>query len=62
MKLYTVPNRTWITVGGEDYFLDHLDGMYSYCLNKDGDVVHISAFEEVEINADKNKADSLVGV
>ena len=29
------------------YFLDHIDGMYSYCLDKDNNVVHFAAWCEV---------------
>ena len=43
MKLYEVPPRTWIKIDGEKIFFDHLDGMYSYCLTADNEVVHVSA-------------------
>ena len=49
MKLYEVPPRTWIKIAGEKIFFDHLDGMYSYCLDEGGNVVHISANAEVEL-------------
>ena len=41
MKLYEVPPKTWIKIAGEKIFFDHLDGMYSYCLDEGGNVVHI---------------------
>ena len=53
MKLYEVPKRTWIMVDGEKIFFDHIDGMYSYCLDEGGNVVHISASAEVEIMGEK---------
>lgn len=55
MKLYEVPRKSWIKVipEGPILFFDHIDGMYSYCLdkyeNKTGRVVHIAAWTEVEI-------------
>lgn len=49
MKLYEVPAITWIKVAGERIFFDHLDGMYSYCLDEGGNHVHVAACEEVEI-------------
>lgn len=52
MKLYEVPRRTWVMVDGEKIFFDHIDGMYSYCLDVGGNVVHISASADVEIMGD----------
>ncbi len=34
---------------GEILYYDHLDGMYSYCKNLDGQVVHLVAWADVEI-------------
>ena len=42
-KLYTVPPRSYIKVFDTVLFFDHLDGMYSYCLTLDNEVVHVSA-------------------
>ena len=63
MKLYEVPRRTWVrpvqkvhsppaapgVALGEEIFFDHIDGMYSYCKNKEGQVVHMAAWTEVEV-------------
>ena len=49
MKLYKVPNKSWIILKGEKYFFDHIDGMYSYCTDEDGNVVHLAAFTDVEL-------------
>ena len=63
MKLYKVPRKTWVRPVdevqvppaapeinvNEEIFFDHLDGMYSFCKNKDGDIVHMPAWQEVEI-------------
>lgn len=63
MKLYKVPNKTWVKVSKKDkvpvastpveqdtvVFFDHIDGMYSYCLTKEDELVHLAAWTEVEI-------------
>lgn len=63
MKLYDVPNNTKIRVIGdikvppaapdvaenEVLSFGHIDGMYSYCTNSKGEVVHLVAWAEVEI-------------
>jgi hypothetical protein len=63
MKLYDVPQDTWvipiehpqkppesITVEmGEPIHFINLDGMYSYCKNAEGKVVHLPAWLEVNI-------------
>lgn len=63
MKLYDVPNKTNIRIiedpncppdtlpveKDEIIFFDHIDGMYSYCTNQEGDVVHLAAWTEVEV-------------
>lgn len=58
MKLYEVPKGTPIKIVEErkskrdkreviDFH--YLDGMYSYCTNQEGEVVHLAAWTEVEI-------------
>jgi cytochrome bd-type quinol oxidase subunit 1 len=68
MKLYNVPRNSKIRVVGdikippaapiieeqEVLNFSHVDGMYSYCTNKDGEVVHLVAWAEVEVIDDKN--------
>jgi hypothetical protein len=51
MKLYEVPRNSRIKVidDGEEYNFRSIDGMYSYCTNDKGDVVHIAAWTEVDI-------------
>ena len=65
MKLYQVPRRTWIRIKDDDdatappgarlvkareeIFFDHLDGMYSFCKDKEGNVVHMHGGTEVEL-------------
>ena len=34
---------------GDPIFFDHLDGMYSYCKDIHGEVVHLPAWQEVSI-------------
>jgi hypothetical protein len=61
MKLYELPNKTWFmmmedakvppaSLAGRrkvTYFFDHVDGMYSYCLDQQNNVYHFAAFTEV---------------
>lgn len=64
MKLYDVPRETFVRLtedasvpvgcqpikAGEVIFFDHLDGMYSFCMDKDKkEIIHIAAFTEVEV-------------
>lgn len=63
MKLYDVPRESWVVIrnkptippahrefeDGEKIFFDHLDGMYSFCKDVDGNIVHLSASAEVDI-------------
>lgn len=64
MKLYEVPHKTNVKLISENnitppvslplfkddiIFFDHLDGMYSYCKDSLGNIVHLGAFTEVEI-------------
>jgi hypothetical protein len=50
MKLYDVPrNSTIVLEGGEELEFKHIDGMYSYCLTKEGDVVHLAAWTDVTV-------------
>ena len=49
-KLYELERDTYFTIRGGDtrYKLHHIDGMYSYCTNDNGDVLHLSASTLVE--------------
>ena len=53
MKLLDLAEDTFFTIVEDDsntvYFLENLDGMFSYCKNEAGDVVHISGMLEVDI-------------
>ena len=63
MKLHHVPNGSKVRiisgakappahrgfVDGEVLQFSHIDGMYSYCEDSDGNVVHLVAWAEVEI-------------
>lgn len=63
MKLYEVPNNSYIKVKGnitvpldapfipegETLRFFHIDGMYSLCVNKENQIVHLGASTEVEI-------------
>jgi hypothetical protein len=47
VPLYSVPNKSYVQVDGVTLFFDHIDGMYSYCMNAANEVVHIAAWAEV---------------
>lgn len=55
MMLYEVPRNTLIAVtepdwdGPELIKFYHIDGMYSYCRDMSGNVIHLKAWTEVEI-------------
>ena len=64
MKLYEVPNHTRIKIAeaatkvppggmelpvGTEMHFSSIDGMYSFCVTDDGEVVHPAAWTEVEI-------------
>ena len=51
MKLYEVPRKSWVILEetGEQYFFDHIDGMYSFCKDMSGNVVHLAAWTEVRV-------------
>lgn len=50
MKLYEVPRHSTVILDtGEEIYFYRIDGMYSYCKNKEGDVVHLPAWSEVTI-------------
>lgn len=63
MKLYDVPIYSKIRVIGDIQtppgakeikesdvlFFDHIDGMYSYCKDSEGNIVHLVAWAEVEV-------------
>ena len=63
MKLYEVPRNTYVKVLEAEapppgalaidveqiVYFSHIDGMYSFCETKDGDIVHLKAWTEVEI-------------
>lgn len=53
MKLYEVPRKTWIKLNGKRYFFDHVDGMYSLCKDEQGQIIHLGASTEVEIDETK---------
>jgi hypothetical protein len=50
MKLFEVPKYSTIKLtDGTVLNFHHIDGMYSYCTDKDGKVRHIAAWSDVEI-------------
>ena len=71
MELHKVPNRTWVRVidpdkvpvgapnpeKGERIFFDHIDGMYSLCKRENGEIIHLVAWQEVEILTEETDDD-----
>jgi hypothetical protein len=50
IKLYEVPrNSRVITKNEQEFNFHHIDGMYSYCTDDEGQVIHLSANTEVRI-------------
>lgn len=57
MKLYQVPMRQEQRIrmvtddewNGLEFNFSHVDGMYSYCTDDEGNVVHLKATTEVEV-------------
>ena len=63
MKLYDVPRNTWV-IGNDSeqncydtFKFGHIDGMYSYCHDKEGNLCHYVAWLEVEICDEENRYD-----
>ena len=62
-ELYKVRPRSYIKLpwmdglDGDVLFFDHIDGMYSYCLNMADEVVHLQAWAEVIPLVKKAKPD-----
>ncbi len=48
VRLFELKRNSHFRLDGERYFFDHVDGMYSYCKDNSGNVVHIAAYTEVE--------------
>ena len=59
MKLYELPRYTYFTLKDDpdknELFFDHVDGMYSYCKDKDSNVIHLPAWTEVWIVDEKGE-------
>jgi hypothetical protein len=43
VPLYSVPRKTYIKLKDDYFFFDHIDGMYSFCLDMNNMVYHIMA-------------------
>ena len=71
MKLYKVPRNSKIRILNKEdaigppgsitlnlqdtYHFGHIDGMYSYCKDKDSNVIHLPAWTEVWIVDEKGE-------
>lgn len=47
VPLYSVPRNTYVLLDNEYFFFDHIDGMYSFCLDMNNNIIHIPAWQEV---------------
>lgn len=49
-KLYQLDPKSYFKLENDDevYFFDHLDGMYSYCLDKDNNIIHFACWTPIE--------------
>ena len=48
MKLYELPRNTRFKLEGVEYLLEKIDGMYSRCFDKEGNLYYFAAFTEIE--------------
>ncbi len=46
-ELYKVEPHTYVEAYNELFYFSHIDGMYSFCKNMAGDVVHLAAWTKV---------------
>lgn len=48
-ELYKLTPKTWVEIVAtkDVLFFDHLDGMYSYCLDVAGNIIHLAGWAEV---------------
>lgn len=45
--LYSVPRHNYVKFCEQYFFFDHIDGMFSYCLDMNSNVFHIPAAAQV---------------
>lgn len=43
VPLYTLSRNTYIKLDDDYFFFDHIDGMYSFCLDMNNMIYHIMA-------------------
>lgn len=48
MKLYELERDTYFTLEGHRFIFKKVDGMYSICLDEEGNIHHIAAFADIE--------------
>lgn len=61
MKLYELSRGSYFRLepNGVTYYLDHIDGIYSYCFSTFTDeVVHISAFADIIVCSEETSEES----
>lgn len=57
MKLYEVPRNSRIGLSdGSELNFSHVDGMYSFCTDDGGSVLHLAAWSDVQLLQTKPNA------
>ena len=46
-ELYKCKPRSYVKLDTDVFFFDHIDGMYSYCKDMAGNVIHLAAWTQV---------------
>lgn len=62
VKLYELPRNSPFILYGNKYTLGSIDGMYSYCTDSLGRVIHILAYQEVEIETNIKDEEDFINV
>lgn len=50
--LYQIPRRSTLIVDGEKLDFITIDGLYSHCINKNNEVIHLSVMTQYEKRED----------
>jgi len=59
-ELYKARRKSYVQVPSMDdevLFFDHIDGMYSYCVSLQNEIIHLAAWTEVMPLVKKDKPD-----
>lgn len=62
MKLYEVHDKTYIKVGNDILFYDHMEGTTGHCKDIKGNSIHLFAGSEVSLSTMNDSLKSFLGV